>query len=186
MVTASDEMVIGAVRAFCEFSPLVSQRNHSDLSLQALDDALKQFYQKKGIFRPKEMSKSAKAKLDDLLATESHQFREQTIHKIPSAIEALGYGAEWVSPTKHSQFQVHLNRAQQAATTWSDADRQKAIERLEREIHQVTPVKCKVFDKLVQHHAQQRLQEVGTKVTGPRSIFAKDLAIRKSTAEDGA
>jgi len=38
--TASDEMVMGAVRALCEFSLLVSQQNHSDLSLTALDDAL--------------------------------------------------------------------------------------------------------------------------------------------------
>jgi len=48
--TASDEMVLGAVLALCEFSLLVSQQNHSDLSLKALDDALKRFYQKKGIF----------------------------------------------------------------------------------------------------------------------------------------
>jgi len=48
--TASDEMVMGAVRALCEFSLLVSQQNHSDLSLTALDDALKQFYKKKGAF----------------------------------------------------------------------------------------------------------------------------------------
>jgi len=39
--TASDEMVMGAVRALCEFSLLVSQQNHSDLSLTALDDARK-------------------------------------------------------------------------------------------------------------------------------------------------
>jgi len=44
--TASDEMVMGAVQALCEFSLLVSQQNHSDLSLQALDDTLKRFYQK--------------------------------------------------------------------------------------------------------------------------------------------
>jgi len=69
---ASDEMVMGAVRALCEFSLLVSQQNHSDLSLKALDDALKRFYQKKGIFREQKMSKSAKAKVDDLFATESH------------------------------------------------------------------------------------------------------------------
>jgi len=43
--TASDEKVIGAVRAVCEFSLLVSEHNHSDLSLKALDDALKRFYQ---------------------------------------------------------------------------------------------------------------------------------------------
>jgi len=54
--TASDEMVMGAVRALCEFSLLVSQQNHSDLSLKALDDALKQFYQKKGIFCGRKMS----------------------------------------------------------------------------------------------------------------------------------
>jgi len=48
--TASDEMVMGAVRALCEFSLLVSQQNHSDLSLTALDNALKQFYKKNGAF----------------------------------------------------------------------------------------------------------------------------------------
>jgi len=46
---AFDEMVMGAVRVLCQFSLLVSQQNHSDLSLQALDDALKRLYQKKGI-----------------------------------------------------------------------------------------------------------------------------------------
>jgi hypothetical protein len=94
------------------------------------------------------MSMSVKANVHDLLATESHQLREQKIHKICAAMEALVYGAEKVSSTKRRQFQVHLNRAQQAATTWSDADRQKAIERLEHEMHQVTPAKRKLFDKL--------------------------------------
>jgi len=145
---ASDEMVMGAVRASCEFSLLVSQQNHSDLSRKALDDALKRFYQKKGIFREQKMSKSVKAKVDNLLATESHQLCEQKIHKIRAAMEALVYGAEKVSTTKLWQFQVHLNRARQAATTWSDADYQKAIERLEHEIHQVTPAKHKLFDEL--------------------------------------
>jgi hypothetical protein len=45
----SYEMVMGAVWASCEFSLLVSQQNHSDLSLTALDDEPKRFYQKKGI-----------------------------------------------------------------------------------------------------------------------------------------
>jgi hypothetical protein len=49
-VNASDEMVMGAVLASCEFSLLVSQQNHSDLSLTALDNALKQFYPEEGIF----------------------------------------------------------------------------------------------------------------------------------------
>jgi len=71
--TASDEMVIGAVRALCEFPLLVSQQHHSDLSLKALDDALKRFCQKKGIFREQKMSKSVKANVDDLLVSESHQ-----------------------------------------------------------------------------------------------------------------
>jgi len=39
--TASDEMVMGPVQALCEFALLVTQQNDSDLSLTALDDALK-------------------------------------------------------------------------------------------------------------------------------------------------
>jgi len=39
--TAVDGMVMGAVRALCDCSLLVSQQNHSDLSLKALQDALK-------------------------------------------------------------------------------------------------------------------------------------------------
>jgi len=66
--TASDEMVMGAVQASCEFSLLVSQQNHSDLSLAAPDDALKGYHKKKGAFRHHKMSKSAKAKVDELLA----------------------------------------------------------------------------------------------------------------------
>jgi hypothetical protein len=79
---------------------------------------------------------------------------------------------------------VLLNRAQQAATTWSDADCQKAIKRLERKIHQVTAAKRKLFDKLFQHHERQLLQEVGTESTGPRSIFSKQLALIKTAAKD--
>jgi len=126
--TASDEMVMGAVRALHEFSLLVSRQNHSDLSLNALDDALKRFYQNKDVFREQKMSKSAKAKVDDLLATDSHQLHEQEIHIIRAAIEALVYGAEHVFSTKCRQYQVRLNEARHAATTWSDADRQQAIE----------------------------------------------------------
>jgi len=171
--TASIEMLMGAVRALCELSLLVSQQNHSDLFLKALDDALKRFFQKTGVFREQKMSQSAKPKVDDLVATESDSICEQKIHKIRAAMETLVYGAEKVSSTKHRQFQVHLNRAWQPATTWPDADRQKAIERLECEIHQVTPPKCKLFDKLFQRHERQRLQEVGTEATSPRSKFFK-------------
>jgi len=70
--TASDEMVMGAVRVFCEFSLLVGQQNHSDLSLTALDNPLKWFYKKKGAFREQTMLKSAKANVDEQLSTESH------------------------------------------------------------------------------------------------------------------
>jgi len=38
---ASAEMVMGAVRALCKFSLLVSQQNHSELSLTEKDNALK-------------------------------------------------------------------------------------------------------------------------------------------------
>jgi hypothetical protein len=38
---ASDEMVMEAVQALWEFSLLVGQQNHTDLSLTALDNALK-------------------------------------------------------------------------------------------------------------------------------------------------
>jgi hypothetical protein len=57
--TPSDALVMGAVWALCEFSLLVHQQNHSDLSLKVLDDALRQFYQKREIFREQTMSKSA-------------------------------------------------------------------------------------------------------------------------------
>jgi len=96
------------------------------------------------------------------------------------------YWAEKVSTIKHWQFQVHLNRARQAATTWSDADCQKAIERLECEIHLVTPAKRKHFDKLFECHERQLLQEVGTKATSPRNKFGKDLALMKAAADDEA
>jgi hypothetical protein len=94
------------------------------------------------------------------------------------------YGAEKGSTRKRRQFQAPRNRARQAATTWSDADRQNAMERFEIEIHHVTPAKCKHVDKLFQYHKRQLLQEVGTKSTSPRSIFAKELAILKAAAKD--
>ena len=64
------------------------------------------------------MLKSTNAKVDDLLATESHLLREQKIYKIRAAMEVLVYVADKVSSTKWRQFQIHLNRARQAATTW--------------------------------------------------------------------
>jgi len=101
-------------------------------------------------------------------------------------MEAPVYRAEKVSSTERRQFQVCLNRPWQAATTWSDADHQKAIEELEHEIYQVACAIHKLFNKYFQHHEWQLLQEVGTKLTSPRSIFAKQLALMKTTAEDEA
>ena len=97
---ASDEIVMGAVRALCEFTLHVSQGNHSDVSLTALDDMLKRVYMKKGAFREKKMLKSAKIKVDELLAREFHQVWEQTFHKIRAAMEVQVYGAEKDKTTK--------------------------------------------------------------------------------------
>jgi len=46
------------------------------------------------------MSKSGKATVDELLAMESHQLREQRIHKIRAAMEVQVYGAEKVTTSK--------------------------------------------------------------------------------------
>ena len=98
------------------------------------------------------MSKSANATEDELLGRESHQLREQKIHKIHAAMEVQLYRAEMVTISQRMQFLVCLNRAQQVETIWSDADRQRALERLGRTIHQVTPAERKLFDKCYQHH----------------------------------
>jgi len=140
--TASNEMVMWAMQSLSEFSLLVSHQNHSDVCLTALDDALKPANQKKGIFQEHKMSKSVNVKVDHLLPSESHQLRGQKIHKLHAAMKALVYGAETVSTTGSTQSQVHLNRVQQTATHGSDVDCQKAIEQLEREIHQLTLLKC--------------------------------------------
>jgi len=57
---------------------------------------------------------------------------------------------------------------------------------LEREIHLVTPAQRKLLDKLFERHERQQFQEVRNKATGPRSKFAKDLALIKAAAEDEA
>jgi len=177
-------MVMGAVQSLCKFSLLVSQQNHCDLSLTALDNALKRFYKKKGVFWDQKMTKSVRANVNEQLARESNQLQEQWIHKVHAAMEVLVYVAEKFTTSKWSQFQVRLNWAQQAATKWSNANRQRAIEQLEPEIHQMTPVKCKLFNKLFPHHEWQLLQEVGTKATGPRSTFTKKIGQMKTAAKE--
>jgi hypothetical protein len=82
------------------------------------------------------------------LAKKSHQLHEQKIYQICAAMDAVVYGAEKVSTTKRRQLQVLLNRSRQSGSTWTDADHQMVIERLEGKIHQVTPAKPKHLDKL--------------------------------------
>jgi hypothetical protein len=48
--TASEEVVMVAVCALCEFSLLDSQHSYSNLAFNALDNAVKRCYQKKGVF----------------------------------------------------------------------------------------------------------------------------------------
>ena len=55
-----------------------------------------------------------------------------------------------------------------------------------REIHHVTPAKCKRLNKSFQYHERQLLLEVGTKTPGPRSIFAKQHALINTAAKDRA
>jgi hypothetical protein len=85
--TSTDEMVMGAVWALCEFALLLSPQNHSDISLAAHDDALQRFYKKQGAFRDSKMSKSVKIKVDELLTTRAHHLCEQKIYNVYAAIE---------------------------------------------------------------------------------------------------
>jgi len=98
--TASDGMVMGTVRVLCEFSLLVPQQTRSDLSLTALDDALKGLYLKKGAFQDHKMLKSAKVIVDAELARGSHQLREQNIHIIHAIMEVQVYWAGKVTASK--------------------------------------------------------------------------------------
>jgi len=74
------------------------------------------------------MLKSAKAKVNIMLASKSHHLREHKIHKLCAAMEVQVYVAEKVTTLKRRQFQVRLTRAQQVATRWSEVDRERAIE----------------------------------------------------------
>jgi len=126
------------------------------------------------------------AAVDDLLATESHQVPEHRIQNFHAAMQVLLYMADKLSTTKCRQSQVQLNGAHTGKTTWLDAHYRMAIAQLMLKIHQVTPVECSHCNQLVQHHERQWLQEVGTKTSGPRSIFAKNLALLKSAAKGKA
>ena len=79
---------------------------------------------------------------------------------------------------------VHPNGASQAATKWSEADQQTAKDRLERDIHQMTPVIYRLFDKLFQHHERQLLQQFWANATSTRSTFTRNLAQMKTAAKE--
>jgi hypothetical protein len=73
------------------------------------------------------MSRSVKAKVDELLARGSYHLWESNINEICAAMEVQLYRAETDTLPKRRQFMVCINRARQAATIWSDGDRQQAI-----------------------------------------------------------
>jgi hypothetical protein len=49
--------------------------------------------------------------------------------------------------------------------------------------YQVTPAKCKNFDKIFQFHEQQQLEDVRSKATGPRNILSQGFAQMKTAAD---
>jgi len=121
--TASDEMVMRAVWVLCEFSLLGSQPNDSDLALKALDDALKWFYHKKGVNQEQKMSKSANGKVDEQLARESHQLREQKIDKICSAMRSVCMGLKMSHQLNEVNFRcasIEPNKQQQNGQMGND------------------------------------------------------------------
>jgi len=83
---------------------------------------MQQLYIRKGVFPEPKMLKSAKAKVDQQLASDSHQLQEKEMYKICAVMCIQVYGAERVTTTRQRQFQVRLNRAQPVANIWSDAD----------------------------------------------------------------
>jgi hypothetical protein len=99
-------------------------------------------------------------------------------------MEVLVYGADNVTTSKRREFQVRLKCAREAATKWSEGDRNRAIQQLEGEIHQMTPVKPKLFDKLFQHHKRQQFQEVATKVIRSTHPFPNKHAQMKTNAKE--
>jgi septal ring factor EnvC (AmiA/AmiB activator) len=86
--------------------------------------------------------------VNEHLASESHQLRELKIHKIHASMAVQVDSAELITTLKRRQFQVCLSRAREAAPKWSEGDWERAIERLEHEIHQMSHVKWKLAKQL--------------------------------------
>jgi len=134
-------------------------------------------------FWEQKIAKSSKVNLGEQLARESHQFQVQKISTIGTAMDIQVFRAEEVTTARWRQSQVRLNRAQQAATKWSDAEWHRAKVQLEHEIHHVTPVKRKLIVELLPHHGWQLLQEVMTQATSRRFTFTKTFGQLKNGVE---
>jgi len=132
--TSSHDRVMGVVEAFCVFSQLVSQQNHSDWFLKALDVTLKWFYKMNSTSHHQTMLKPVQANISKQLERECRQLQEWMIYKICTAMDVHAYRAVMVSTTKWRLFGVHHNGTWQQAIKLSDVDRQKVKESLGSEI----------------------------------------------------
>jgi len=143
--TDSDVIVMWAEWVICEISDYNSNQNHSDLVLTATDNALRELNNRKGDFQVQKMKFSVKAWVDNPVAAESPQVSLQNICKIHPAMEIDVYGAETITKTKLMQCTMSQNNAWHVATTWWDADPQKAKEQLQHKIYRVKPVICNLW-----------------------------------------
>jgi len=182
--TASDNMVLGPVRALCESSRIVSQQDHSDRSLTALYDALKWFYKKKGTFLVQKISKSAMANC--MNSCQENPISYDNKRFIISMLRWMFRCTplKWLHETGEGKFrcartepdkrqpcgQMLTGRVQ--TSDWSA----KSI------TWHLSNARCSIND--FQYDEQQLLQDLGTKPTCPRSSFAKKRATMITTAEE--
>jgi len=68
---ASDEIIIDSAQKICDFPLLTCLQSYCDISLTALENVLKLWYQKKSILQEQKISNSLKATVNKQLATES-------------------------------------------------------------------------------------------------------------------
>lgn len=94
ILTASDDMVIGAVWQLFELSLLVSKYKHCKQSLKAPDGVLKLVYHNTGVFRKQTMLNSAFIKVEEHVTTGLHQLQKQRIPTIFAAIIVRVYGLQ--------------------------------------------------------------------------------------------
>ena len=101
------------------------------------------------------MSNSANSNVNEQFARESCQLWAQNIHNIHTSSKVEVCGDAHITTTKWAKFQACLNWAQQAATKWSDADRQSAKAELVGEAHQLITVKRTLLYKSFVYSEQQ-------------------------------